>query len=206
VKTHESIETPTSLQSDRFLTGYLQLLDALFSKFPDLAKQEFGNYLFSNCLFNIDNGGVKCKGVDSRNSAYQALISLMKADFSDSIYNDLAALVKRVPLTVAYMHKPMKDIKSYSGFVGIKNLACICYMNAMLQQFYTTEAFRCAVFMLDDNKQPNLKTVKDRQGKEIVVDDNVVHQLQKMFAFLELSDQPDYNPFEFCYSFKDYDG
>ena len=32
------------------------------------------------------------------------------------------------------------------------------------------------------------------------------HQLQKMFGFLELSDRQDYNPHEFCFSFKDFQG
>jgi ubiquitin carboxyl-terminal hydrolase 34 len=38
------------------------------------------------------------------------------------------------------------------------------------------------------------------------VDDNVLHQLQKMFGFLELSERQDYNPRDFCFAFKDFDG
>ena len=34
----------------------------------------------------------------------------------------------------------------------------------------------------------------------------MLHQLQKLFVFLELTDRQDYNPFEFCFSFKDYAG
>ena len=37
------------------------------------------------------------------------------------------------------------DNKSVFGYVGIKNLGCICYMNAMLQQFFMTQQFRYAV-------------------------------------------------------------
>ena len=39
-----------------------------------------------------------------------------------------------------------------------------------------------------------------------MIDDNVLHQLQKIFTFLELSDRQDYKPQEFCFSFKDYTG
>ena len=38
------------------------------------------------------------------------------------------------------------------------------------------------------------------------MDDNVLHQFQKLLAHLELSERQDYNPFEFCFAFKDLDG
>ncbi len=44
------------------------------------------------------------------------------------------------------------------------------------------------------------------QVKNRKVDDNVFHQLQKMFGYLEHSDRQDYNPEDFCFSFKDMDG
>lgn len=34
------------------------------------------------------------------------------------------------------------DGRSLYGYAGIKNLGCICYMNAMLQQFFMCPAFR----------------------------------------------------------------
>ena len=100
--------------------------------FPELIVSDFTEFLFYHCLFNIESGEVKCKAVDSRSGAYHVLSSLMKERFSDKIYNDLVSLVKRAPVVSGFQHKPSKDIKSYSGLVGIKNLACICYMNAML--------------------------------------------------------------------------
>lgn len=36
----------------------------------------------------------------------------------------------------------MREAKSESGYVGLKNLGCICYMNAMIQQFFMTPTFR----------------------------------------------------------------
>ena len=32
------------------------------------------------------------------------------------------------------------------------------------------------------------------------------HQLQKLMANLEASDRSDYNPMEFCFAFKEFDG
>lgn len=34
-------------------------------------------------------------------------------------------------------------------------------------------------------------------------DDQEIQELQKLFAYLENSDRPDYNPSQFCLAFKD---
>lgn len=57
--------------------------------------------------------------------------------------------------------------------------------------------------MADDKKEVDLK--KDPKGR-FEADDNVLHQLQNMFGFLEHSDREDFNPEKFCFSFKDFDG
>lgn len=85
------------------------------------------------------------------------------------------------------------------GHVGLKNLGCICYMNSMLQQFFMVPSFRRALLQVDDGTPPN---TKNPHG----VDDNVFHQVQRMFSHLELSNREDYNPEGFCFSFKDWDG
>lgn len=45
---------------------------------------------------------------------------------------------------------------------------------------------------------------ENADGKKI--DDNVLHQLKYMFAALELSDRSFYDPSDFCFSFKDFEG
>lgn len=74
-------------------------------------------------------------------------------------------------------------------------------MNAMLQQFYMIPAFRYMLLEADDKAKEDLKPYRDA-----MVDDNVLHQTQRMFGFLELSERQDYNPFMFTFSFKDMDG
>ena len=39
-----------------------------------------------------------------------------------------------------------------------------------------------------------------------MIDDNVLHQLQKMLGFLELTERQDFNPFDFCFACKDIEG
>lgn len=94
-----------------------------------------------------------------------------------------------------------RNARSSYGYVGIKNLGCICYMNAMLQQFFMNPGFRYALLMANDKKPGNLQSYKGN-----CYDDNVLHQLQEMFAFLEVSDRMDYNPQGFCFAFKDFQG
>ena len=48
-----------------------------------------------------------------------------------------------------------------------------------------TPVFRNAILMSDDKKEPNIVD----GGKFGVVDDNVLHQFQRMFGFLQASDR-----------------
>ena len=107
-----------------------------------------------------------------------------------------------IPEVKKFAYHPNRDQRSAFGYAGITNLGCICYMNAMLQQFYMTPMFRYALLMADDKKVPNMVTTK----KWGTVDDNTLHQTQNMFGFLDLTDRQDYNPSDFCFSFKDFSG
>jgi len=88
--------------------------------------------------------------------------------------------------------------KSY-GHVGLRNLGCICYMNSMLQQFFMVSSFRKAILQVDDK-------IPSDFNNPYQVDDNVFHQVQRMFTYLSLSNREEYNPEGFCFSFKDYEG
>ena len=70
-------------------------------------------------------------------------------------------------------------------------------MNSMLQQFYMTPEFKCALLGLENQKPI---PISEKKGKKFK--DNILYQLQKMFAYLELSQRGEYSPESFCYSFK----
>jgi hypothetical protein len=74
-------------------------------------------------------------------------------------------------------------------------------MNSMMQQFFMVPPFRYNLMCVDDEIEPNLQAYKNEQ-----VDDNMLHQLQKLVAHLELSQRTEYIPNEFCFSFKEFDG
>ena len=58
----------------------------------------------------------------------------------------------------------------------------------------------------------NLMCVDDEKSEEIVeykgekIDDNMLHQMQRLIAHLELSTRNEYNPLSFCFAFKEFDG
>ena len=95
----------------------------------------------------------------------------------------------------------VKKPKSY-GYVGLKNIGCICYMNSILQQMYMVPSFRYAIISSDDKKSQNIQTSFFGNN---MYDDNLLHQLQKMYTFLNYSEKEAYNPKDFCASFKDFD-
>ena len=231
LKAHSSTEQRSGTTSnDKILIGFLNLCQKILQVKPHLrdlvgdpAKHNLVHEIFSSCLFdiadrennfphysegvdstNFSKDYVKCKGKDSRAIAYKLLGTLCKGHERNLnvLLNDLLALVGKIPMANTWNYHPTADSKSLYGYVGLKNLGCICYMNSMLQQFYMTPTFRYAVMMADDKKEPNLVN----KDNKYMIDDNVLHQLQKMFGFLELSDRQDYNPHEFCFAFKDFQG
>ena len=83
--------------------------------------------------------------------------------------------------------------KASCGFVGLKNLGCVCYMNSTLQNLFMCNAFRRQMFNVDIKKIPNQNDLMD----------SVIYQVQKMFSYLQESQKRYFNPGGFCYAFKD---
>ena len=94
------------------------------------------------------------------------------------------------------MHHSESSRGRNEGYVGLKNLGCICYMNSIMQQIYMVPTFRYAILQSDDHKEMNTK----------IFDDNLLHQLQRMYTYLLLSQKEYYNPKMFCSALKDMDG
>lgn len=57
-------------------------------------------------------------------------------------------------------------------------------MNSMLQQFFMVPQFRYQLLKAEDSSAPDIKEYKGRK-----VDDNLLKQLQIMYANLELSEK-----------------
>ena len=98
-------------------------------------------------------------------------------------------------------HQPDTPRGRSEGYVGLKNLGCICYMNSIMQQLYMVPTFRYAILQSDDHKP-----IETPSSSSSSFDDNLLHQLQRMYTFLLLSEKEYYNPKLFCMAYRDIDG
>ncbi|TDH67079.1 hypothetical protein CCR75_000411 [Bremia lactucae] len=78
-------------------------------------------------------------------------------------------------------------------YVGLKNLGCTCYLNSIVQSFFMMPRFRRQVLRLELSDCGN--GVK-----------NLIYELQSLFAHLEGSAKPYYNPRPFTRAMKSCDG
>jgi len=103
----------------------------------------------------------KCKTIGSR----QACLNLIKeiatinasglrlfTDYMrETIYGSKVSAAWRTPQKLNWgIMIGDKHEKSSSGFVGLKNPACLCYMNSIMQQLYMIPAFRKAMLEVED--------------------------------------------------------
>lgn len=96
----------------------------------------------------------------------------------------MQGLMSHIERTDAWNYTPPSATERTQDFVGIRNLGCICYMNSMLQQFFMIPALRYNLLSVDDGTPADFQDFKGEK-----VDDNVLHQLQKLMANLELSER-----------------
>lgn len=214
---HQSVEKLFSDRSDQLLISYLAFLENILNADDNVleqlsfqTKEKLVHFIFHDCLFQvinnqIDFSNVKCHSKRSRSLAFALLRRLLKNNIRLNIHfmvKEISPLARHIPLMLAGQAvQSDSDRKFASGYLGIRNLGCICYMIAVLQQFYCTPAFRYGILMGVDSVQPKMTEVKGVQ-----IDDNFFHQFQKIMAYLDYSERKDFTPGEFCFSYKDYSG
>ena len=152
----------------------------------------------------------RASNIQILNSSYDLILVLLKDNFQNfKIYFSIEESISKKNSENNEIDTSKKYRTSFENrkndYVGLKNLGCICYMNSTMQQFYMTPTLRYTVLKLNDNQKPNFR--HSERNREIdKIDDNMFHQLQKLFSYLLLSERVDYDPFGFTYSFKDFDG
>ena len=199
---------------DLVLRGILQLLTEVLRYRPGLKALAGGadqcnlcNEVFTNGLFAIPNDesslGInappKCKHPDTRKAAFELLVELTH----DSGENHQTVCALTLPHHNDPKFKPKKKKvvrsiwdfdsaaagKAACGYVGLRNLGCICYMNATNQNFFMVPKFRQAVLQFDDEEEDK--------------GESVMYQLQRMFAHLQESERMFYDPKQFTVALKD---
>ena len=91
-----------------------------------------------------------------------------------------------------------KRIKKVSDYVGLRNIGGYCYLNSVIQQLFYIPQFKYSIMNVDDKKEP--------KKSDKLEDDNILHQLQKLFVYLSFTSYGEVIPSEFAGSVKDYNG
>ena len=85
--------------------------------------------------------------------------------------------------------------KKYGKNVGLTNLGTTCYINSIMQLLFMIPAFRFSILSLDDKKEKIRGEYSD--------DDNILHQMQKLFTYLLFTADSFVTPQDFFVSLKD---
>ena len=82
-----------------------------------------------------------------------------------------------------FQYIPTQKLHAVTSMRGLKNLGATCYMNSVLQQFYSNKDFRLHLLGLREDKD----WIKD---------------LQRIFAYMQLSNKPSQSTMALCKSLK----
>jgi ubiquitin C-terminal hydrolase len=200
---------------------------ALVRSRSSMSASDLTTALFQECLFRIPTADAvvraeydprvaspKCLGATSRAGAFKLLARVCDSHPGAlrNLGSALAGLLRDSSKLDGFRNSVAKLARSEAGYVGLKNLGCICYMNATLQQLFMIPRFRFGVLSLFDKT-----SLFDSAGKSIDAEwapsaanerekDDMFYQLQRMFSFLSFSDRQDYIPRAWCNAFKDFSG
>ena len=165
----------------------------------------------------------KCKSEPSRVQAYALLHALCSAGDADAAARAIAQVVcggacfrgllslqrdSHLPAVRGWdttlASKASTKRVSKTGYVGIRNLGCVCYLSSMLQQLYMVPRFRAAILDVDVDVAAAAGAAASAEagataGMAARIDP--LPELQKLFARLALSSRQDVDPAEWCKSF-----
>ena len=88
--------------------------------------------------------------------------------------------------------------RSLTDFSGITNIGKISFLTSVIHQFYMIKPLRNLILGINDGSSGNWKSIENK----CFDDENIFHQLKKMFAHLLLSEESSFNPELFCSAFK----
>lgn len=216
-----TIREASSRDEDVVLAGLFDTLGLVLLAFPDVRRglqkrAQFIHFLTHRGLFEKETRLIAqqaigldraraalpplCKHQSTRKSCLELLRILCLDENQDKL--SIASYMQDTVCKETFWRTPRKadwtihvqqQERSLSGFVGLKNLGCICYMNSIFQQLYMIPSFRKAIVEVEDRS--------DKPAEE-----NILHQVKCIFAGLMEIEKQYFSPKRFCKAFKDIDG
>ena len=189
---------------DMALTGVLSLVSTLLMEkegeleaYIDLAEFIYAS-LFSMPEANGDlksNGPPLCKHAETRKRAFELLLILTQrsAPISTRLLSKLSS--HHPEQKAQSLYDSDISLKSASGFVGLKNFGCTCYLNSLMQQLFMMPTLRAELMAAD------LKLTLEEKPE-----DSLLFHLQTIFANLQESEKQYYTPLPFVKTFRDQEG
>lgn len=105
---------------------------------------------------------------------------------------------------VATRHHALERAK----YVGLKNLGCTCYLNSTMQSFFMIPRFRRQILRFHALASAGSATLTTGSSSSSSTESSrgVLYELQSLFAHLEGTAKPYYNPKAFTSALKTWDG
>jgi hypothetical protein len=171
------LNRPFEKKEDLILIGYLNLLKSIFQSNEGLKKnrKEFliNIYYF---LFEVPNEHSlkkynilppKCKSRNSRKSAFDLIVELIRNDNENEEFKELLNLLNELITeskknSWVYSSSDFTMSTKENNFVGLKNAGSTCYMNSLLQQFFMVPGFRNGMLNTD---VPSIEDIKNDDNK-----------------------------------------
>ena len=108
----------------------------------------------------------------------------------------LSKKIIRVNNEIEFRNITNTKIKKNSEYIGIKNIGHYDYLNSVIQQLFMIPEFKYSILSIDDKNEPIKSDILD--------DDNMLHQLQKLFTYLSFTSFGEVIPRDLILSIKDY--
>ena len=138
-----------------------------------------------------------CNDDHSRAAAYSVLTTLCqwRPSISHKVFRHLKPVFESVPALTVWDFKPEKDIRSVTGFVGLRNKGCTCYMNSLLQVLYMMPEVRKGILAVE---------VPSRSAEQ--ASNDIILQLQRLFFNLKYGEKKAFSPDDWVFAYKDESG
>ena len=208
------IESITGKRADPLLAGTLRLANTLLHLLPSdilnksLSPAIIEQYCSDDFLFGDESTSLCCRP-GTRAAGYTLLSSLCSkfpstllestiAHIHDSLLSpldDMEQLLRTFPsLTHGWGVMGDVNVRAATGYAGIVNLGCICYMNSLLQQLFMMPALRRNLLLVD--------TAGDEENEK----EEILRHLQRVLVELSMTEKKAIDPSPWCSVFKNADG